>query len=162
MVYLYKNLLFLILYIFKYLLLLLAESFNVTCSKSLLLEVNKNGSLNCLVEELISEWNSSPQISVAKSNGGNCSAKAEKPIIQVRDSVSDNQTKSITVLFHHVTLQSTGNYSLKVIFGNATKESNFSMEVYGICLCTLLYYWINSYHEFFEKGRNFIILGISV
>lgn len=110
-----------------------AESFNVTCSTtSLLLQIYKNGSLNCLAEELISDRNSSLQVSVVKINGGDCGTQDEMPITQVRDSVSDNQTKSVMVLFHNVSWQSIGNYSLKVIFGNVTKESNFSIEVYDV------------------------------
>ena len=133
LVYLYRNLFFISFIFFKLLFLLLAESFNVTCSTtSLLLQIYKNGSLNCLAEELISDRNSSLQVSVVKINGGDCGTQDEMPITQVRDSVSDNQTKSVMVLFHNVSWQSIGNYSLKVIFGNATKESNFSIEVYGI------------------------------
>ena len=101
------------------------KTFHIVCLQSLLLlQVNQNGSLNCMVKEMISRKNSTMNVVVKKVNN-TCGEQIQKqPVVKVKHSI-------VEVLFRNISWQAEGSYLLSATIGNVTKVENFSIQVYG-------------------------------
>ena len=107
------------------------KTFHIVClQSSLLLQVNQNGSLNCMVKEMISRKSSTMSITVTKDNNI-CGKQIQKPVTKVRHSIFDNQTNIVEIFFRNISWQAEGSYLLSVTIGNVTKVEHFSIQVYG-------------------------------
>ena len=108
------------------------NTFQIVCSQStLILRINQNGSLNCLVKELMRSENSTMGVNLAKEVNNICEKQIQKPVITVRHSISNNQTNIVEVLFRNISWQTQGSYWLSVTIGNVTKMKSFRIQVYG-------------------------------
>ena len=112
------------------------KTFHIVClQSSLLLQVNQNGSLNCMVKEMISRKNSTMNVFVTKVNN-TCEEQIQKqPVVKVKHSI-------VEVLFRNISWQAEGSYLLSATIGNVTKVENFSIQVYGNGHFLSFYYFL--------------------